>query len=234
MLFKWGDFVLKIAQIEAKIENGDCSEEMINLFKAALKRVPKKGRCQHCYTTAASMPSRFYSQAIALIQYGLTQCCNDWLDRMRSYHNIAIILETKKDYVGAKKAYIEALESIESDERADYYSEYATHMMRMEMHINNFKYTDDLENYYNTAIQEDGFSQGFQKKKFYCLLAQIIIFCEHSDLKNAKEAYLAATGMLRPGFIGPLTLLLKRKGFNESTGATKPALAFLRKVKRVF
>jgi len=32
---------LKIAEIEAKIENGDCSEETLDQFKAALKRVPK-------------------------------------------------------------------------------------------------------------------------------------------------------------------------------------------------
>ena len=130
---------MKIAEIEAKIANGDCSEEMLCLFKTALKHVPKIGRCQHCYTTAASMPSHFHSQAISLIQYGLAQHCDNWLDRMRSYHNIAIILEANGDYVGAKQAYRDALNSIEADNQSGYVSEYSAHMMRAEMHINNFK-----------------------------------------------------------------------------------------------
>lgn len=224
---------MKIAEIEAKIEHGDCSEQMLDLFKTALKRVPKSGRCQHCYTTAASMPSRFHLQAISLIQYGLTQHCDSWFDRMRSYHNIAIILERDGDYAGAKQAYREALESIESDKRSGYHSEYAAHMMRTEMHISNFEYTDDLENYYNTAIQADEFSQAFQNKKFYRLLAEIIIFSNGNDLASAKEAFDAANDMLQPSFVGPVTLLLKRKGFIESTGATKAALAFLHRVKQV-
>lgn len=225
---------MKIAEIEAKIEKGDCSEETLNLFKMALKRVPKSGRCQHCYTTALSMPSRFHNKAILLIQYGLTEHCDSWFDRMRSYHNIAIILERNEDYIGAKQAYHEALESIEPDKRSDYHSEYAAHMMRTEMHISNFEYTDDLEYYYNITDQADEFSQAFQKKKFYRLLAEIIIFREHNDLAKAKNAFTAANDMLRPGFTGPLTLLLKRKGFIESAGATKPALGFLASVKRAF
>ena len=225
---------MKIAEIEAKIENGDCSEEILNLFKSALKRVPKSGRCQHCYTTAVSMSPRFHKEAISLIQYGLTEHCDSWFDRMRSYHNIAIILETNEDYIGAKKAYSDALSAVDPDKKAGYASEYAAHMMRTEMHISNFEYTDDLENYYNTAIQADDFSQAFQKKKFYRLLAEIIIFNKRNNIADAREAFAAANEMLRPDFVGPLTLLLKRKGFIESAGATKSALAFLRKVKRLF
>ncbi len=225
---------MKIAEIEAKIAGGECSAEMLDLFKMALKRVPKSNRCQHCYTTAASMPSRYNKQAISLIKYGLTEHCDDWVDRMRSYHNLAIILENCEDYVGAKMAYRDALESIESEQRDNYNSEYAAHMMRTEMHISNFEYTDALENYYSKAVKADEFSQAFQKKKFYRLLAEIIIQNKRNDYKGANEAFLAANAMLRPGFVGPITLLLKRKGGIESTGAAKPALNFLRRIKRLF
>ena len=225
---------MKIAEIEAKIERGDCSAEILDLFKTALKRVPKSGRCQHCYTTAAAMPSHFNKQAISLIQYGLTEYCDNWFDRRRSYHNLAIILEHCEDYVGAKQAYRKALESVELDKRDGYDSEYAAHMMRMEMHINNFEYTDKLESLYNVAINADEFSRAFQKKAFYLLLAEIIIFIKRNDLVNAYRAFVSANDMLRPGFVGPITLLLKRKGFIESTGATKPALDFLHRIKQIF
>ncbi len=223
---------MKIAEIEAKIERGDCREETIELFKSALKRVPKSYRCQHCYTTAASMPPYYHKQAIEMIEYGLREYCNDWLDSMRSYHNIASILESNKDYIGAKKSYIEALYSIDPDLRSDYDSEYASHIMRMEMHISNFEYTDDLENYYNIAIQDDEFSQAFQIKRFYRLLAEIIILSKCGDKVSAKITIIEAKKMLRPSFIGPLTQLLARKGFIETSGATKEAIAFLRRAKR--
>ena len=225
---------MKIADIEAKIERGDCSEETIELFKMALKRVPKANRCEHCYTTAAAMPPRCYKQAIAMIQYGLDAHYASWFDRMRSHHNMAIILESHGDYVGALKSYQDALSSIESDKQKSYNSEYAAHMMRVEMHIIDFKYSEDLFNYYSIAIQADSFSQAFQKKAFYRSIAEIIIFSKQGDLASAKKAFETANEMLHPNYIGPLTQLLKRKGFIETTGATREAMAFLRRTARSF
>lgn len=37
--------------------------------------------------------------------------------------------------------------------------------------------------------------------------------------------------LLRPGYRGPLTALLRRKGYRESTGATTQAHAFLKKIQ---
>lgn len=225
---------MKIAEIEAQLERGECSEETLTLFKSALKRVPQNGRCQHCYTTAVSMPSHLHNEAISLIQYGLEQYCDNWFDRMRSYYNIAIILETNKDYVEAKQAYNDALSAIDPGKQSAYYAEFASHLMRMEMHINNFKYTDDLEKYYNIAIRTDAFSQAFQKKRFYRLIAEIIIYTKHNDLSRAKAAFASANEMLHPDFTGSLTRLLNRKGYAESNGASKESLDFLRRVKHMF
>lgn len=229
-----GDRAMRITEIEAKLKQGDCSEEMIDLFITALKRAPKNSRCQHCYSTAALMPSRCHSQAISLIQYGLSQHCNSWSDRMRSYHNMAIILEAQEDYAGAKKAYSEALSSVAIENQSEYDCEYAAHILRMEMHISNFEYTEELESWYHIAVQANAFAQAFQSKRFYRLLAEIIISLKHNDLPGARRAFEEANDMLQPGHLGALTLLLKRKGFRESTGATKAAQAFLRRVKRIF
>lgn len=227
---------MKIAEIEAKIKNGDCSAETLALFKTALKRVPKNGRCQHCYTTAAQMPTRFYKQAIELIKYGLQEHCVSWSNRMLSYRTTAEILEKSGDYVGAKQAYSDALSSIELDpeKRSGYESYYAAQIMRAEMHISNFEYTDDLECYYNIAVLADDFSQSFQKTMFYRLLAEIIIFSHHKDLPKAKSAFEAANEMLSSDFVGPLTKLLKTKHFIETAGATNEALDFLKRAKRWF
>lgn len=114
------------------------------------------------------------------------------------------------------------------ENRSEYDCEYAAHILRMEMHISNFEYTEELESWYHIAVQ------AFQRKQFYRLLAEIIISIEHNDLPGVRQAFEAANDMLQPGHLGALTLLLKRKGFLESTGATKVAQAFLRRVKRIF
>ena len=228
---------MKIADIEARIEQGDCSEETIELFKEALKRVPKFNRCQHCYITAVSMPSRFHKQAIEMIQYGLdefSEFCETWIDRQRSYVNMAIILERIGDYGGALKSLKEALDSIDPQSRSSYEHEYAAHMMRLEMHINDFEYSDDLLNYYRSAGQEIGFAQAIQSRVFYRLIAEIIIFKQQGDLTSAKKAFESANEMLQPDYESSLTQLLKRKRFIETTGATKEAEKFLKSMDDFF
>jgi len=225
---------LKIAEIEKKLTESDCSEETIELFKQALRRVPKANRCQHCYTTAVAMKPKFHKQAIALMEYGLEQYGDSWVDRMRSYHNIAIVFEQNGNYGEALASYRNALLSIDKNVRDSYEAEYAFHMMRMEMHFADFDYTDDLQKYYNIAVQDNEFSQAFQKKAFYRYIAEIIIFTKQEDPDGAKDAYYAATEMLKPNYVGPLTLLLKRKGYSETAGATEETLNFLKKFKRSF
>ena len=222
---------MKIADIEAKLEQGDCSEEILDQFKQALNRVPKQSRCQHCYTTAAAMPLRFSEQAISLIRYGLTEHSHDWLDRMRSHHNMAAILEATGDYAGAKAAYAEALAAVDSARRSDYEPEYASHLLRTELHISCFTYTEELEKHYRMAVRADAFSLAFQRKRFYCLLAEILIRSRHEDREGALAAMLAAKEMLGPGFMGPVAGLLKRKGIIEDSGATREARAFLRRAE---
>lgn len=221
---------MRISEIEKRMEKGNFSDETLEQFKSALKRVPKANRCQHCYTTANTMPPRYYRQAIALIQYGLQEHCSSWSDCMRSHHNIAELLEAHGQYVDAKREYEAALSAVDPAVFSAYEMEYAAHLMRTELHISRFAYTQDLEKYYNTAAQAPEFSQVFQKKMFWRLLAEIVIFRHHGDLPQARDAYAAAQEMLHPDFTGPLTMLLKRKGFAESAGVTREARAFLRRV----
>ena len=225
---------MKIAEIEKRLTESGCSEETIELFKQALRRVPKANRCQHCYTTAVAMKPKFHKQAIALMEYGLEQYGDSWVDRMRSYHNIAIVFEQNGNYGEALASYRNALLSIDKNVRDSYEAEYAFHMMRMEMHFADFDYTDDLQKYYNIAIQDSEFSQAFQKKAFYRYIAEIIIFSKQGKPNDAINVYYAATEMLNPNYVGPLTRLLKSKGYSETVGATKEALNFLKKFKRSF
>lgn len=221
---------MKISEIEERLARGECSEELIAEFKTALKRVPKNNRCQHCYTTAASMSIEYYDQAIELINFGLDQCGDCWPHRMLSYHNAAIIYENKGGYKNALELYKKAHDAVTDDKRRLYEPEYAAHMMRMEMHLSKFEYTADLQKYYETAVCADEFKRNFQKWKFYIALAEVIIFMHRGDKNRAKNAYDNAMNILRPDSEGALTAMLRRHCYIESSGATKEAVGFLKQL----
>lgn len=223
---------MKIAEIEAILINGDVSDGTIEQYKIALSRVPRAHRCQHCYTTAASFGVRHYNYAFDLIHYGL-QYCDSWSDRMRAYYNMAIIYEQIKDYSSALGCYAEALNAIPEEQKTlSYTSEYAAHLMRMEMHIHHFEYTEKLRQFYLLAIQADHFSRAFVKKVFYEAIAEIILFQKDGMLDEMKQSLYKANALLSDNYSGPLTSMLKRKGYTEITGATKEALVFLNKMKK--
>ncbi len=75
---------------------------------------------------------------------------------------MAIVYEAIGDYQAAQISCNRALLSIDDDKRASYAPEYAAHMMRTEMHISGFEYTENLRHLYDLAIQADEFSQSFQ------------------------------------------------------------------------
>ncbi|MGN0485669.1 MAG: hypothetical protein ACI4GB_00380 [Acutalibacteraceae bacterium] len=222
---------MRIAEIEKKLSQDDCSDEMIKEFISALKRVPRTHRCQHCYATAVSMNPRFFEQAIALIHYGL-EFCDRWSDEMRAYCNMAIIYENHNDYPNALLSYDKALNAIPPDIMTSYIPVYSSYMLRAEMHINHFEYTDQLRHYYDLSGQADEFSQSFLKTMFYRALAEIIIFSHDGNISEMKNALEKADSMLCPNYTGPLTALLKRKGYIETIGATKESIRFLKKAKK--
>lgn len=223
---------MKITEVEEKLIQ-QYSDELLEKFKTALKRVPKNNRCQHCYTTAVAIKAPYIEQAIELIQYGLT-FCDDWLNEMRSYTNMAILYEQNMEYSNAFYSYQKALNAVKADFRASYEFEFSAHMLRTYMHMYNFEYTDQLENLYNLAIQADEFSQSFQKKLLYRALAEIIIFEHKKDIDNVKNAIQKADNVICPNQVGPLYSLLKRKRFIESNGATNESITFLEKMKKLY
>ncbi|MEE0266263.1 MAG: tetratricopeptide repeat protein [Acutalibacteraceae bacterium] len=226
---------MKISEIEKMLTNGDCSDELLRQFKTALNRVPASHRCQHCYTTAVGMNLKFSNQAVALIEYGLG-FCDSWSDKMLAYYNMAVIYERCSDYENALLCYKQALSAVPIDSSGSpnkaYAPEYAFHMLRVQMLMNGFEYSDDLRYYYELSNQADEFSKSFLNKTFYRKLAEIIILDHDGKTDEMKTAIKKADEMLQPDFAGPLYSLLKRKRYTETTGATKEALKFLKNVKK--
>lgn len=223
---------MKLSEIEEALTAGKCTPELMEQFRTALRRSPASMRPQHCYTTAAAMPLRQFSTAKELIEYSLT-LEGTWTDRMRAHATLADLYEKQADYPNALDHYQLALDAMPAERKPDYTADSAARMLVCRLHLDGFTYSDDLRRLYAEAQGLDEFSRSFQKCRFYLSLAQIVLSVEDGDTAAARTACDRARAMLRPGAKGPLTALLKRKGYHESAGATKQARAFLRKAPRL-
>lgn len=220
---------VKISQIEAVLCRGDITDENISAFKTALRRVPKAARCQHCYTTAVSFPKEEWEAAVALIRYGLETCECCWVDRMRAYSNMADVYERSGDYAGALEAYQNALDAVEDTVHEDYAPSLAADMLRVELHLSGFVYTDRLRQYYDLAIQEDDFEASFKHRVFYRAVAEMLIFSHEGKRAEAEAAYSRAKEVLSPSHLGPVTAILMRHRYLDHARATKEAVWFLKR-----
>ena len=222
---------MKLSEIEEAITIGKCTPELLEQFKAALRRAPKAMRPQHCYTTAAAMPLWQFPMAVELLEYCL-ELEGTWLDRMRSHNDLAALYERHADYEQARDHYRLALDAMPPERKTDYASDAASRMLVCQLHLDGFTYSDDLRRLYTEAQKLDEFSRSFQKCLFYLSLTEILIFQKDGDLSAARSAFEAANAMLHPGYEGPLTALLKRKSYTESTGATREARSFLKRISK--
>ena len=199
-------------------------------FHHALLRLPEAERPQYCYTTAAAMPLRKFPLAKALIEYSL-ELEGSWLDRMRAHHNLADLYERREDFQNAAAHYRLALEAVPEELQEKYAPDYAAHLLVCQLHLDDFAYSDELRRLFDCCRDDSDFRQQLLKPQFYRTLARLLLSLQDGDSSAALAAYEQATAMLRPGHRGPLTALLRRKGYFESTGATTQARAFLNKIQ---
>ena len=221
---------MKLSEIEEALTLGKCTPELLEQFKAALRRAPKGMRPQHCYTVAAAMPLWQFPMAVELLEYSL-ELEGTWIDKMRVHNNLADLYERHADYVQAKNHYRLAQDAVPPEQKSAYAPDAASRMLVCQLHLDGFSCSEELRHLYEQSQKLDDFSRAFQKCRFYLSLAQILISLHDDDLPAARAAYELAKSILRPGSEGPLIALLKRKKYIESAGATQEALAFLKRIK---
>ena len=89
---------MKLAEIENAMNTEGFSEELYSQFQDKLKYVRGNyNKCQHCYTTACGFKKQDLRHAIRMIQYGLDNFAESWIDYYRSYGNLADIYARLKD-----------------------------------------------------------------------------------------------------------------------------------------
>ena len=141
---------MRLSEIEEAIMQGKCTTEMLERFKAALRRAPKSMRPQHCFTTAAAMPEWCFPTARELLEYSLELECT-WLDRMRAHATLADLYEKRSDYGNALYHYQLSLDSIPPEQLSGYAPDSASRMLVCQLHLDGFAYSDELHRLYDEA-----------------------------------------------------------------------------------
>ncbi|MBE6932572.1 MAG: hypothetical protein E7464_04215 [Ruminococcaceae bacterium] len=224
---------MKITEIEKKIEQGYFSEPLFIEFQAALKRVPKRMRCQHCYTSAYYLKDKRPKDGIRLIQFGLETFESDWVDKMRAYQTLGRIYESCQDYEAAKPAYEKALAVIPDEQKDAYTPNLSMDILQAELHCANFKYTDYISQLYQETKKADSFSSEFRRFRFYRAITEMVIAQKDGNSTKKKEAYRAATLALDGDKLTGMDLLLRRHKYKDDAHATKQALTFLKRNARI-
>ena len=223
---------MKLKDVEALFEAGQFSDELVEEFRKALRRVHGTFlRTQHCYTPAVSMPKENYLQAVAMIRLGLEEYAADDHDRMRSYENLGHICERAEDYPAAIRAYRTAMEiARDSDHQwirgKDYDAWYARLLMKVEKKAKGFVYSPELREYYELA-RRDEVGGMFADAQLDQALTEVILHDHEGDTEKSAEARRRAEEVLSPEYEGPMKAVLARHRYADSPKATAQALAFL-------
>lgn len=224
---------MKISEIEEQFCAGNFSEQLFSEFQIALKRVPKNLRSQHCYTTAYSMRETDAENAERLLLYGLEHCENDWVDLLCAYQNLGAVYECHQQYEKAKCAYQSALNSVPKDQKSNYAPSVSMHILRVALHCSHFTYTDEIEALFALTLQETDFGAAFRHFVFYRSLAAMLVAKHISNREQYNQAFDAATAALNGADNSFASKVLRRHRYKDETHATKEAMAFLRKSKRL-
>lgn len=222
---------MKLSEIEKEIEQGRFSDELFCEFQAALKRIPKSMRCQHCYTSAYHLKDTRPYDGIRLIKFGLDNYDSDWVDKMRANLNLGGIYEAHADYTSAKDAYKNALIAVPEDKKNDYVSDLSMQILRTELHLNNFEYTEYIHELYRCVIKADPFTASSRSFIFYRAITELIIAKKKNNKTAQKASYNTAVIALDGEKTTGMDILFRRHKYKDDARATKHAIAFLKSNK---
>lgn len=229
---------LKLSEVKDLLCGDKVTDELVELFYLKLRRVRGNFlKCQHCYTLAYDMKDEFASYAVDIINYSIDNFAESWSDYKRAYHILGMIYERTKDYENAKIAYLKSQDAVinsplKDETKNGYIYDLSLYLMKNEIYLNNFNFSDDLVLYYNNFLQSGDFSLSISKNRLICLVAQIIISIHNDDRMSAKSALNSAYQMLDIDYKGELFSKLKRHHYNDSACATDKIINYLNTVKK--
>lgn len=224
----------KIEAFEADlIKNGPLTEEQYAAYEKLLHRVRGNyNKLQHCYLTAGSFPPKRAEEAVALIRWGLARYPDAWYSTFRSYSSIGEIYKRCGNWSAALEAYQSAERALPEEQRS-YRQALAGDLLWMQLHVDRFSYSEQMERYYDMDRQADDFLRAFLNVAFRLAVAEIVLSLHRGDAESAALSYRQALALSRPGVISRVQQVLDRhRATDRLTALTPECSAFLRTVRK--
>jgi tetratricopeptide (TPR) repeat protein len=223
--------VAKIEEYEKKLIKEGMPKEGYAEYETLLKRVRGNFlRLQHCYTTAVQFPIKRSQEGIDLIQWGLEQYTDTWFPTYSAYYNMGIIHERCRNYLAAYEAYQKAADVLKNDQ-ISYQRTISGNLMWMLLHVDDFKYSEQLEKYYTLFSEIDDFEKAFINNEFRIAVAEIVIYSYKGITDKAATALERALRLSKPNVASRIQGILDKHGFKDSLRNTPECAAFLKTVK---
>lgn len=227
---KGGIGLSKIEEFENRVIQQGMNDDDFAEFQKLLKRVRGNFlKRQHCYTTAIQLQPENTEQGIKLINYGLANFEDGWFSTYNSYLFLGQIYETSGNYIKAYESYLKAQNVLDVDKNA-YREELSIKLLWMCLHIDSFRYSAELEEYYLYCQKTDEFSKAFVNWQFRMAVATIVIALHYGRDAEAKQAYVQAINICKPNYVGKLQDILQKNRYKESLKTTPESLDFLTEI----
>lgn len=218
----------KIDELEKKMITQGMSDEDFAEYQKMLKRVRGNfSKRQHCYTTAIQFPPQYSDQAVKLIRYGLESFEDDWFSTYTSYLYVGKIHEKVSNYKDSFTSY-QMAEKVLGTDHPEYMKELSKELMWMKLHLDSFRYSPELENYYACYMTADDFSKSLIENEFRLAIVKLVIALHHGNAVEAKEAFDKAKEISKPNYSGKLANILAGHHYKESFKMTSEAKKFLK------
>ena len=221
----------KIEAYENKLIKEGMPKEAYAEYETLLKRVRGNFlRLQHCYTTAVQFPIKRSQEGIDLIQWALEKFPDTWFPTYSAYYNMGSIHERCSNYPAAYEAYRKAADVLSNDQ-ISYQRTIAGNLMWMLLHVDGFKYSEQLEKYYALFLKTDDFEKAFINNEFRIAVAEIVINSYKGITDKAATALERALRLSNPDIVSRIQGILDKHRVKDRLKNTPECAAFLKTVK---
>ncbi len=221
----------KIEAYENKLIKEGMPKEAYAEYETLLKRVRGNFlRLQHCYTTAVQFPIKRSQEGIDLIQWALEKFPDTWFPTYSAYYNMGIIHERCRNYLAAYEAYQKAVDVLRNDQ-ISYQRTISGNLMWMLLHVDDFKYSEQLEKYYTLFSEIDDFEKAFINNEFRIAVAEIVFYSYKGITDKAATALERALRLSNPDIVSRIHGILDKHRVKDRLKNTPECAAFLKTVK---
>ncbi len=222
----------KIEELENKLICEGIKKDDLNTYETLLKRSGSDyNRLQHCYITAWKFPQERYEQGIRLIEWGIERYQSDWYSVYTAYNYIGHMWEINGRYREAYEAYLKSWDAIKDNEENTYKQLLSGDLMWMRIHIDKFKYSETLEEYYRMFKKISGVERDFIKNEYRLAVTEIVIFKKYNMKEEARRAYNDAVRISKPDYVSHAQAMLSSHGVVDELRTTPECIRFLKHVR---